>query len=132
MKYIKSIFFAALFFIPALCFSQSKVEQITNLFKQDSSKPKSTGTQSNLAVSDEGKGGGKTQTNKTASSSDKPKQQDSSKTKSTVKQSNLAVSDEGKGGAKGKSSATKEAIGTDTVKGKEIKKEETKTAEPKK
>ena len=127
MRVFKSIVLTILLSSPVLVFSQSKLGQITNLLNQDSSKPKSTtGTQSNLAVSDEGKGGGK-QNSKSASSSDKSKDSKNNPSVGT----NLAVSDEGKGGVKGKSSTTKEGAATDSTQGKEIKKEETKTAEPK-
>lgn len=129
MKFIKPILFAIIFSLPTFLFSQGKIGQISDFLKQDSSKPKSTGTQSNLAVSDEGKGGGKSQSSKTPSSSDKPKDQNSKNNPSVG--SNLAVSDEGKGGVKGKSSTTKEGTATDTSKGKEIIKPETKVAEPK-
>ena len=124
MKVFKSILLAILISSPVVVFSQSKLGQLSN-FIQDSSKPKSTGTQSNLAVSDEGKGGEKSQNSKTAN--DKPKD---SKNNSPAGSSNLAVSDEGKGGVKGKSTS-REATVTDTSKGKEIKKGETKTANPK-
>ncbi len=115
MNYFKSITVAALLSFPAFVFSQSKIAEIGKALQEDA-KPKQSG-QSNLAVSDEGKGGTKGSSHS------------SSKTSSPPPSSNIAVSDEGKGGSKGSKSSSREA--KDSTKPSDLKKAESTTEMPK-
>lgn len=118
MKLLIVISFALSFSL--FSFSQNKIAEVGKILQQDNSKPKSSGTQSNLSVSDEGKGGtkGYHSSNKSASSP----------ATGGTGSSSIAVSDEGSSVSKGKSSS-REA--KDPTKASEPKKAEMKTAAPK-
>jgi len=122
------IIFCALFSLPLFGFSQSGIEKLKALTNtltqpQDTSKPQSTGTESKLAVSDEGAGGGKPKSTKKTTDNpiDKLKknltgiavENNNTGSGTGTGTSNLAVSDEGAGGTKGKSS-NKETPATGT------------------
>src|ERR1051326_3814724 len=119
------IVLSAIFILPLLGFSQNGIEKLKELANtlsqpQDTAKPKSgSGGQSNLAVSDEGAGGGKSKSQKTTGENpieklkknlaEKAAQNNSgsnsSSSGSATGAGNLAVSDEGASGTKGKSTS---------------------------